>query len=378
MRRNVNILKKILLIMSIKKRYIALVAAAGMGIGWLTLGGTAAVMHYTSDTEFCVSCHSMDIPYKEYQGSVHFSNAKGIRAECSDCHIPSDPMDYLITKVRASKDIYHEFVTGKIDTPEKYEAHRKELAETVWQQFRENDSATCRSCHDFGAMEQFEQSADAAKMHQYAKDNDQTCIDCHKGVAHFAPEAELDSKAFDTLMAFTKQTAADAKVVYPATAIDMGELGTINPTTELKVVSANGDERTVELDAYQMKGAEQVLYMGLGKRSIVATLTEQGQKALNAGEFEADAYGNEWRPVTLTAQINQPVLDDLEPVWTYAQELDNVYCSTCHAKIPANHFTVNAWGPVAKAMGERTDIADENLEILTKFFQHHAKDVVGH
>ena len=84
-------------------------------------------MHYTSDTEFCLSCHSMEIPCKEYQGSVHFSKAKGIRAECSDCHIPKEPMDYLVTKIHASKDIYHEFVTGKIDTPEKYEAHRTEL-----------------------------------------------------------------------------------------------------------------------------------------------------------------------------------------------------------------------------------------------------------
>ncbi len=144
-------------------------------------------------------------PFKEYQGSVHFSNAKGIRAECADCHIPSDPIGYFVTKVRATKDIYHEFVTGKIDTPEKYEAHRQELAEMVWQQMRGNDSATCRSCHDFDAMEPFEQSHEAVKMHEYAKANNQTCIDCHKGVAHFAPEAELDSKAFETLMAFTEK-----------------------------------------------------------------------------------------------------------------------------------------------------------------------------
>ncbi len=361
-----------------KKRYIILLLLVGIGLGWLTLGGTAAVMHYTSSTEFCVSCHTMETPLKEYQGSVHFSNAKGIRAECSDCHIPHEPMDYLITKIRASKDIYHEFISGKIDTPEKYEAHRAELAEMVWEQFRKNDSATCRSCHDFDAMETFEQSRDAAKMHQYARENDQTCIDCHKGVAHFAPEAELDSKAFDTLMGFTNKTPSGAKVVYPVTAITMGDMGTINPTTELEVLNTEGDTRTVKLNAYQMKGAEQVLYMGEGQRAIVATLTEQGLQALEGGAFTADAYGNEWRAVSLTGTIDSPVVDTLEPVWSYAQELDNVYCATCHAKIPSNHFTVNAWGPVAKSMGARTDITDENLEILTKFFQHHAKDVVGH
>ncbi|MFO4668848.1 NapC/NirT family cytochrome c [Vibrio cholerae] len=364
--------------MSIKKRYVALLVAIGVAIGWVTLGGSAAVMHYTSSTEFCLSCHSMEIPFKEYQGSVHFSNAKGIRAECADCHIPSDPIGYLVTKVRATKDIYHEFVTGKIDTPEKYEAHRQELAEMVWQQMRGNDSATCRSCHDFDAMEPFEQSHEAVKMHEYAKANNQTCIDCHKGVAHFAPEAELDSKAFETLMAFTEKTAADAQRVYPVTAIAMGELGTINPTTALDVVSTNGSERTVQINAYQMKGAEQVLYMGEGQRAVVATLTEQGQQALQTQDYKTDAYGNQWRAVSLTAQITSPVVDSLEPVWSYAEQLDNVYCATCHAKIPSNHFTVNAWGPVAKSMGERTDISAENLEILTKFFQHHAKDVVGH
>jgi len=144
------------------------------------------------------------------------------------------------------------------------------------------------------------------------------------------------------------------------------------------VKSSEGIERTVELHAYQMKGAEQVLYYGSGQRAIVAMLTEQGQASLNVGDFEVDEYGNEWRPAVLTATIDAPVLGSLEPIWEYAEELDNVYCSTCHAKISANHFTVNAWGPVAKGMGERTDISDQDLELLIKYFQNHAKDVAGH
>ena len=364
--------------MKVKKTLLALVVLVGIIIGWITLGGTAAVMHYTSSTEFCVSCHTMEIPYEEYEGSIHFSNAKGIRAECADCHIPSDPIDYVVTKIRASKDIYHEFVTGKIDTEEKYEEHRLAMAETVWGQMRANDSATCRSCHSFDAMDTYEQSENAVKMHAYAGENQLTCIDCHKGVAHFAPEPEMDSEAFDNLLAATAATSTDAQTVYPVQNIAMGELGTINPSAKLTVVSTEGDMRTVELHAYQMKGAEQVLYFGKGQRAIVAMLTDAGQAALKTGDYQADDYGNQWREATLSAQIDAPVLDSLEPLWKYAQELDNVYCSTCHAKIPAGHFTVNAWGPVAKGMGARTDISDEDLEILTKYFQNHAKDVVGH
>lgn len=361
-----------------KKRYLALGAVVCIAIGWLTMGGTAAVLHATSDTEFCLSCHSMEQPYKEYQGSVHYSNEKGIRAECADCHLPPDTFDYLVAKVRASKDIYHEFVTGKIDTPEKYEEHRMEMAETVWAQFKDNDSASCRSCHSFDAMEEYDQSQGARDMHQYAQENDQTCIDCHKGVAHFAPQAKLDTSAFDHLFDLAKETPQDAQAVFPINTVEMGDLATINPTVELAVNNTDGNKRTVTVSGYQMKGAESVIYMGEGKRSILATLTEKGQAAVKLGEATTDSYGNEWRPASLTGEIEADVLASNKPLWDYAEELDNVYCSTCHAKIAPNHFTVNAWGPVAKSMGSRTDISDLNLEILTKFFQSNAKDVAGH
>ncbi|MCR6678642.1 NapC/NirT family cytochrome c, partial [Escherichia marmotae] len=44
----------------------------------------------TCNTEFCVSCHSMTPVYDEYKESSHFQNASGVRAECDDCHVPSD------------------------------------------------------------------------------------------------------------------------------------------------------------------------------------------------------------------------------------------------------------------------------------------------
>ncbi|OEF30215.1 NapC/NirT family cytochrome c [Vibrio rumoiensis] len=361
-----------------KKRYIAIIAIIGVVIGWITFGGTQVVLHATSTTEFCVSCHTMEKPFKEYQGSVHFSNDKGIRAECADCHIPThSTFAYLWTKIRASKDIYHEFVTGKIDTEEKYEAHRLEMAETVWSQLKANDSATCRSCHSFDAMEVFDQPKGAREMHLSAQKDGQTCIDCHKGVAHMAPQQKLDTSEFDHLIDIAKKTPADVKEVYTLDRVKMGDLATINPTTALTVEKADGLKRSVTLSGYQMKGAEQILYLDNGKRAILANLTDKGQKALNVGEYEKDHYGNEWRSATLKGDIESPVLTSRDPIWKYAKDLDNVYCSTCHAKIPTSHFTVNAWPSVVKTMGSRTDISDANLEILTKFFQYHAKDMKG-
>lgn len=129
-----------------KKRIglLFLLIAVVVGGGGLLLAQKA--LHKTSDTAFCLSCHSMSKPFEEYQGTVHFSNQKGIRAECADCHIPKSGMDYLFAKLKASKDIYHEFVSGKIDSDDKFETHRQEMAETVWKELKATDSATCRSC----------------------------------------------------------------------------------------------------------------------------------------------------------------------------------------------------------------------------------------
>ncbi|WP_036015186.1 NapC/NirT family cytochrome c, partial [Budvicia aquatica] len=102
--------------MRIKKSRIALILFIGIILGVIGLSGGAYVLHKTSDTQFCLSCHTMQTPYDEYTGSVHFTNQKGIRAECSDCHIPKAPLDFLIAKLKAGKDVYHQFVTGKIDT----------------------------------------------------------------------------------------------------------------------------------------------------------------------------------------------------------------------------------------------------------------------
>ncbi|SQB79900.1 cytochrome C-type protein [Escherichia coli] len=168
-----------------KKRIglLFLLIAVVVGGGGLLLAQKA--LHKTSDTAFCLSCHSMSKPFEEYQGTVHFSNQKGIRAECADCHIPKSGMDYLFAKLKASKDIYHEFVSGKIDSDDKFEAHRQEMAETVWKELKATDSATCRSCHSFDAMDISSQSESAQKMHNKAQKDGETCIDCHKGIAHF-------------------------------------------------------------------------------------------------------------------------------------------------------------------------------------------------
>lgn len=169
----------------------------GTVIGIIFWGGFNTAMEATNTMEFCISCHEMrDTVYEEYKTSVHYKNASGVRAICSDCHVPHDWGPKMLRKIQASNELWHK-VMGTVDTPEKFKAKRLELATHVWQTMQANDSRECRNCHSFEAMA-FEHQGRRAreKMEPVALGTDfsegKTCIDCHRGIAHNLPPVERD------------------------------------------------------------------------------------------------------------------------------------------------------------------------------------------
>jgi nitrate/TMAO reductase-like tetraheme cytochrome c subunit len=158
-------------------------------VGAAALGTMNYTLHVTSSTEFCYTCHSHEQFIKpEYEASSHFVNQAGVRAGCADCHLPHDSWFKLVwTKAVVSLDVIPELM-GKIDTAEKYESHRAEMAESVWRDMKENDSAYCRSCHSIDAMDLEAQGRKTARRHSKAEERGETCIDCHYGIVHVEPE----------------------------------------------------------------------------------------------------------------------------------------------------------------------------------------------
>jgi len=144
-------------------------------------------LHYTNTTGFCISCHSMQTNMREYKETVHYKNASGVSPGCSDCHVPKAFFPKMWMKIMAYKDVLGE-ITGVVDTPEKFNAHRWEMASQVWDAMKANDSVTCRSCHSWDSMDLSEQDRSARKRHARARDEGKTCIDCHKGIAHEEPD----------------------------------------------------------------------------------------------------------------------------------------------------------------------------------------------
>lgn len=161
----------------------------GFIAGVIFWGGFNTAMELTNTEAFCISCHEMeDNVYMELQNTIHYSNRSGVRAICSDCHVPHAWSDKIARKMQASKEVWGK-IFGTINTREKFEAKRRELAEHEWSRLKANNSLECRNCHEFDSMDFTRQSKRAAFQHSGAlASGEKTCIDCHKGIAHKLPD----------------------------------------------------------------------------------------------------------------------------------------------------------------------------------------------
>ncbi|MDM8546122.1 NapC/NirT family cytochrome c [Candidatus Venteria ishoeyi] len=170
-----------------------------MLVGIIFWGGFNTAMEATNTMEFCITCHEMEENvYQEYQGTIHDANRSGVRATCSDCHVPKSWGHKMIRKIQASKEVWHKML-GSIDTPEKFDGKRLHLAKNVWHSMKSTDSRECRNCHDFDTMDPAKQKPRARKQHMNAMRQGMTCIDCHKGIAHKKVHDQLEDEELEQM-----------------------------------------------------------------------------------------------------------------------------------------------------------------------------------
>jgi len=170
-------------------------------VGIVFWGGFNTAMEATNTTEFCIGCHEMeDNVYEEYKPTIHFTNRTGVRAGCPDCHVPKPWIHKVVRKIQASYEVYG-WLTGKLDTKEKFNEHRFTMAKSVWNAMKTTDSRECRNCHNFESMNPEFQKPRARKQHLNAFETGQTCIDCHKGIAHHGVRDQLSDEELEAIEA---------------------------------------------------------------------------------------------------------------------------------------------------------------------------------
>jgi len=168
-------------------------SVAGFVGGIVFWGGFHTAVEATNTEQFCIGCHEMkDNVYAEYKETIHYTNRTGVRAVCSDCHVPREWGPKMVRKIQATRELYGKLV-GTIDTREKFQAKRLDLARREWARMKANNSLECRNCHSMESMASEKQAPRAARSHELAVKNNETCIDCHKGIAHHKPQGMTEA-----------------------------------------------------------------------------------------------------------------------------------------------------------------------------------------
>jgi len=373
--------------------------AAHISLGVLTLGGFIAGVFFwggfntaleaTNTEAFCISCHEMqDNVYTELQETIHWTNRTGVRATCPDCHVPHNWTDKIARKMQASKEVWG-MLFGTIDTREKFLEKRLTLAQHEWGRFSANKSLECRNCHNYESMDFDKMSEKGRVQMRKAAERDQSCLDCHKGIAHSVPD--LMAASSEALAQLEQQASGisykTGNTYYTVRQIPVykdkllqEEAGQFNAATPVKLVSVEGDKLQVEVGGWRKtKGFGRVLNEDFGFNIASAILSKES--ALNTELVQGfeikddDLTGLKWERVSLSLWINTGTLmPSLEPLWDYANEAYSKNCSVCHTQPDENHFDANTWPGMFNGMLSFANMDGDTQELVLKYLQKHSSD----
>ncbi|MGF1690206.1 pentaheme c-type cytochrome TorC [Photobacterium kagoshimensis] len=373
--------------------------AVHISLGVLTLGGFIAgvifwggfntALEHTNTEEFCIGCHEMrDNVYVELQSTVHWSNHSGVRATCPDCHVPHNWTDKIARKMQASKEVFGA-IFGTIDTREKFLEKRLELANHEWKRFAANGSMECKSCHNYDSMDWDLMSDRARSQMKQAAERDQSCLDCHKGIAHQLPgNMEASGGMVDQLVAKAQNTQyTEGNNYFSVRFLPMFEDeamtkdgGQLNPASEVKVVAVTDKAIQVEINGWRKtKGFGRVINEDFGMNIPTAALSKEA--ALSDSlvekfeEKEDDLTGLPWQRVSVKLWMpKESMLPNVDEIWSETKSAYNTNCSVCHTQPEEAHFDANTWPGMFNGMLAFVNLDHDSEALVLKYLQKHSSD----
>lgn len=235
---------------------------------FFSLGALAVIfanygLDYTSQNQFCESCHVHPQATLSWRQGPHFDTASGVVVACVQCHLPPKGFDYVAGKVQAaSRDIYGVLFkdTSKLNWEER--SQREAAAKHVFE-------AGCKQCHQNLFPRDLNEKGQKAHLHYSEKSDELRCINCHLTVGHFHEQGEAltlySSPASDIIYSkpaevtefinFT-ETIPGTNVDFDMIAIPAGEFIIGSPTDEAYRSADEGPQRKVAIKAFWMGKAE--------------------------------------------------------------------------------------------------------------------------
>lgn len=366
------------------------VSVSAFLMGVIFWGGFNTALEATNTEAFCISCHSMKSnPYKELQETVHWSNHSGVRATCPDCHVPHNWSRKIARKIEASSDVWG-WMFNTVNTEEKFVSKRLEMATREWARFERDDSLACKGCHDYKSMKWESMSKLAQKQMKRAAEKDQSCVDCHKGIAHKLPEMgtarapELIAEVGTGPSKFTTGNtyySSLTKPIFLNQKTDV-EAGTLNIATEVKVLATQGSRIQIEINGWRKRmGVGRVIYLDFGVNMLLTQLeifaAEEEGVITGFEEKEDDMTGLKWQRVTVNVWTEADyMLEQQQPLWDYARTTFRSSCSVCHTQPDEAHFDANTWPGMFQGMIAFVNMDQDTQALVQKYLQQHSSTFV--
>ncbi len=356
----------------------------GLLCGLAAWGGYEGVTAYFTTNAFCVSCHEMRGMADDYQKSIHFTNPAGVRAQCADCHVPKPFVARIVHMVVATRDVIGH-VRGVLDTQEKIDARRLDMAKSVWAEMAANDSLGCRSCHSFEAMDFARQRPKAAEAMHAPMPPGTSCINCHRGIAHRLAVVAVKSLPVivtPSVMVTPTVTSpvANTPAALSATAGSRAFVGEAaaplsatpgGPPIVTLFVSAPVTVTATETGASKIHGEFWMKTDVLAPGPLFAAPNgvEVGRldTAVNA---KAGVARDGWLAVQIEGYVAAgAVVGSLEPVWQAAESTYEFSCAGCHGLHPAEAYTPAQWNTEMTSMAKSAHLRPDEAMFLLKWLQ---------
>lgn len=233
----------------------------------------------------------------------------------------------------------------------------------------------CVSCHSMQPVyEGYKQSV----HFQNASGVRAECHDCHippdiPGMVKRKLEASND--IYQTFIAHS----IDIKPIYAAKG-DKEASGSLLPASAVKVLKRDGDWLQIEITGWtESAGRQRVLTQFPGKRIFVASIRGDVQQQVKTLEKTTVADTNtEWSKLQATAWMKKgDMVNDIKPIWAYADSLYNGTCNQCHGAPEISHFDANGWIGTLNGMIGFTSLDKREERTLLKYLQMNASDTAG-
>uniref|UniRef100_A0A8W7PQR0 Cytochrome c domain-containing protein n=1 Tax=Anopheles coluzzii TaxID=1518534 RepID=A0A8W7PQR0_ANOCL len=264
------------------------------------------------------------------------------------------------------------------------------LAQNEWARFRANGSKECRSCHDYKSMDFEKMRETSREAMRGAAQRNQSCLDCHKGIAHHKPATgNSRNPAFDGLMQAASSVNAKEGAVYynvfPRTLYLDEALsqtaGKLEIAAAVKVLQEKGDAQQVEITAWRKsKGLWTRLVRPLRQRTSLRphwkkNVAQDAQRIKVTESREDPNTGLVWQKTSGVFWIRKgEVVEKIEPLWSVARDSYKSSCSVCHKQPDEAHFDANTWPGLFGGMVGFTSMDKDTQALVLKYLQSNASD----